>query len=338
MAIWLIRAGLNDRYEQKFIEDGRIYVTLPGLSVNLAILPDRDGLSQAMTRSYAAESPRRLNSLVNQIWPFAHEMNKGDLVLLLHAQKPAITVGEVTSDYRFEHAAVDPFYHWRSVNWIATDVPRSHFGSDLLLSLNSPLAFSRISRNNAGQRLAAMRAQDWKPEPAAVFDETSDELIEGINLEAFARDQIARIITLHFNGDSLTELVAAVLKARGYTTSRICDGLPHGGILIGSGTLGFGFPRVCAQVLMTDAPVDRPALNALLESAAKFGAQEVLFVSWSGFTAPVRRQPAADFFSVRLWSSQELLEELAASYGLLDDSIKARLQLKPIWISGAQEP
>jgi restriction system protein len=338
MAIWLIRAGENGRYEEKFLQDSRIYVTLPGLSVNLAILPDRDGLSKAMARSYTSEKPQRLNSLVNQIWPFAHEMNKGDLVLLLLARQPSVTIGEVTGDYRFEHAAADPFYHWRSVIWIAREVPRAHFGTDLLLSLSSRLTFSRIRRNNAEQRLADMRANEWKPEPAAGYTEESDELIEGIDFEAAARDQITRVITLHFNGGSLTELVAAVLKARGYSTSKSCSGLDEGLILAGTGHLGFGSQRLCVKVLMTREPVDKPALDSLLESAAKNGAQEALLVSWGGFTEPAREQPASDFFRLRLWSRQELLDELTSCYGMFDDAVKAGLQLKPVWISAVQEP
>lgn len=338
MAIWMIRAGMHGRYEQKFLQDGRIYVTLPGLSVNLAILPDRDALSKAMPQRYAAAAPRRLGSLVNQIWLFSHEVAAGDMVLLVQARQPAVTVGEVTGDYRFEHAAPDPFYHWLNVNWIARDIPRINFGSDLLLSLSSRLAFCRLARNNAEQRIAAMRSRDWKPEPAGALDAPVDEFIEGIDFEAAARDQTIRTIAQHFSAAGLAELVAAVLAARGYTVSTACDCLPEGCLLAGAGNFGLGGQRLIVQVLMTDGPVDRPALNALGEAAAKAGAQDALLVSWSGFTAAALCQPADEFYRLRLWSAEELLDEVATGYGKLDENIKARLQLAPLLISRLDEP
>lgn len=38
MAIWLIRAGSHGEYEQKFIQENRVYVTWDDLDVNLAKL------------------------------------------------------------------------------------------------------------------------------------------------------------------------------------------------------------------------------------------------------------------------------------------------------------
>jgi restriction system protein len=41
MAIWLIRAGSHGEYEQKFIQENRVYVTWDSLDVNLAKLSER---------------------------------------------------------------------------------------------------------------------------------------------------------------------------------------------------------------------------------------------------------------------------------------------------------
>lgn len=41
MAIWLIRAGSHSEYEQKFIQDLRVYVTRNDLEVNLGKLKQR---------------------------------------------------------------------------------------------------------------------------------------------------------------------------------------------------------------------------------------------------------------------------------------------------------
>ncbi len=342
MAVWLIRAGLHGEYEQKFLQEKRVYVTWPRLSVNLDVMPDRDGFYRVMSQTYPGASHAQLMSNVSQVWPFAHDMKKGDLVLMPLTSKPAITIGEVTGPYRFEHAAQDPFYHWRSVSWLAEAVPRSYFGRDLLVTFASSRTICRVHRNNAEERLAAMRATDWKPESlsAAVghIDSISDETSESLNLEAVGCDQIARLIAARFPGRGLTRLVEALLKARGYTTCLYPDNQDGDiAILAATGHLGFAAPRLCVAVRFDDTPVDRPAIDKLLDTATKFGAQEGLFVSWRGFSSTLEKELKAIFFQLRLWSQKELLDELFATYDGLDADVKAELPLKRIWAAAAHE-
>lgn len=84
-------------------------------------------------------------------------------------------------------------------------------------------------------------------------------------------------------------------------------------------------------------PVDRPAVDKLLGAVTKFGAQEGLFVSWSGFKSNVHKELAPSFFRMRLWSQKEILEALFANYDRLDDDIKAELPLKRVWMVAVQE-
>jgi restriction system protein len=94
---------------------------------------------------------------------------------------------------------------------------------------------------------------------------------------------------------------------------------------------------LCVEVKSEGTPIDRPTVDKLLGAVSKFGAQEGLFVSWSGFKANVQKELAASFFRVRLWTQKELLEALFAHYDHLDDDLKAELPLKRIWTVAAQE-
>ena len=122
------------------------------------------------------------------------------------------------------------------------------------------------------------------------------------------------------------------LKAQGYTTWRSPEGADGGvDILAGAGPLGFGTPRLCVEVKSEAAPIDRPTVDKLLGAVQKFGAQEGLFISWSGFKSTVQKELASSFFSVRLWTQKELLEALFLVYDKLDEHIKAEIPLKRIW-------
>ena len=335
MTIWLMRAGSHGEYEQKFIQESRVYVTRDALDVNLADLKQRAELTDVMIQRHPDMKPKAIQNWVSQIWPFAHEIKRGDLVVLPLKTRPAVHIGEVIGDYQREPKGPNPFYHWRQVSWVAEGVPRSHFGKDLLFTFGAFRTICRVQRNNAEQRITVMRANGWKPETitsvarATVPDVTS----ECKGLEDLAYDQIARLIIARFKGHDFARLVETILKALGYWTHRSPEGADGGvDIFAGLGTFGFGKPCLCVQVKSGDAPVDRPTVDKLLGAVTKFGAQGGLFVSWGGFKANVQKELAPSIFRVRLWTRKELLEQLFANYDKLGERMKAELPLKRAWM------
>ena len=345
MSIWLIRAGRHGEYELKFIQENRVYVTWNDLDVNLAQLTDRSELTRALSERYPDTKPKAIMNWVSQIWPFAHEITESDLVVLPLKAQRAIQIGEIVGDYHFEPKGPSPFFHWRPVKWIGEAVPRENFAKDLLYTFGAFLTICRVQRNNAEARIGAMRANGWRPEsnasitqaPAARLEESASET-EDTDLEEAARDQIAQLINARFKGHGLTRLVDGILKAQGYITYRSPEGADGGAdILAGAGPLGFGAPRLCVEVKSEASLIDRPTVDKLLGAVSKFGAQEGLFVSWSGFKTNVQKELAASFFRVRLWTQKELLEALFAHYEQLDDDLKAELPLKRIWTVAAQD-
>lgn len=342
MAIWLIRAGSHGEYEQKFIQESRVYVTWDGLDVDLRKLTQRADLTAAMTERYPDIKPKAIQNWVGQIWPFAHEIKKGDLVVLPLKTQPAIYIGEVTGDYQPALDGPNPFYHWRSVKWIAEAVPRANFGKDLLFTFGAFLTICRVQRNNAEQRIAAMRASGWKPETIASTTKASaqatDDAAEDTDLEELVHDQIADLIAARFKGHGLTRLVEAILQAQGYTTYRSPEGADGGAdILAGAGPLGFGAPRLCVEVKSESTPIGRESVDKLLGAMTKFNAGEGLFVAWGGFKGNVQKELATQFFRLRLWTRKELLEQLFEQYDRLDEDLKAELPLKRVWMVATQD-
>lgn len=341
MAVWMVRAGKNGEYEQKYIQENRVYVTWNRLDTNLVKLADRAELSKALAARNPDSKPNAVANWVTQVWPFAHDMKKGDLVVVPLKQQPAIQIGELTGEYHFEPAGPDPFFHWRPVRWVGEAIPRVNFSQDLLYSFGAFMTICRIQRNNAEARIAAMRANGWKPETSAAVVRpatvTTDESAQDSDLEELALDQVAQLVTARFKGHDLTRLVESILNAQGYTTYRSPEGADGGvDILAGAGPLGFGSPRMCVEVKSGDTPIDRPTVDKLLGAVSKFGANESLFVSWSGFKSNVQKELAGSFFRIRLWTQKELLEQLFANYERLSEELKAELPLKRAWMVAAQ--
>ena len=66
-------------------------------------------------------------------------------------------------------------------------------------------------------------------------------------------------------------------------------------------------------------------------------ASEGLLVSWGGFMNTVDKERATQFFRVRLWDQNDLIEQLLNNYEKLDDDLRAELPLKRIWTVATQD-
>jgi restriction system protein len=218
MAIWLIRAGSHSEYAQKLIQEGRVYVTWGELNLDLSKLQQRGELTAEMTQRYPEAQPKAVLNWVSQVWPFAHEMRKGALVVLPLTSQPAVYIGEITGDYHAETAGPPPFSHWRSVKWISEAMPRTHLGKDLLFSFGAFLTICRIQRHNAEQHIASMRTNGWKAEtlaaPAqAATARTAEVQTADADLDELARDPIAALVSARFKGYGRTRRVEGMLAA-----------------------------------------------------------------------------------------------------------------------------
>ncbi|WP_422448517.1 MULTISPECIES: restriction endonuclease [unclassified Endozoicomonas] len=341
MTVWLVRAGSQGQYEQKFLQDKRIYLTWDDLNIPLDQLQERSELMTQLQQTYGDEKPRRLSNNVGQIWPFAHVMKQGDRVILPSKQQPVIYVGVISSDYQHQMDAENPYFHWRSVQWEPEGVPRLHFSQDLLYSFGAFLTICQIKRNNAEERLSKMAASGWQPESQKQIvtsvtsstddEDASDERVDS-DLEELGHGQIIKLIEAKFKGHNLTRLVKAILEAQGYTCWQSPEGADGGvDILAGDGPMGFGEQSICVEVKSGGGLIDRPTVDKLMGAMTKFNATRGLFIAWGGFKSNVQKELASSFFRVRLWSQQDLLEQLFLHYDKLDDEIKAELPLKRIW-------
>jgi len=337
MALWLVRAGKLGEYETKFLEENRIYLTWETLTNDLSKLHDKRSLYELLLKHYKDDKTAAIRNWTGQIWPIAKDMKIGDWVVLPSKKKPAVHIAEISGEYVNVPNNPDPFYHYRDVKWLATDIPRSNFDQDLLYSFGAAMTICRISRNDAEKRVKEMALTGWKPvvHPSGkirIRTAAEEEQIEFVDLEQLAKDQIAKFIIRKFKGHGMARIIEAILQAQGYTTYRSPEGPDRGiDILAAPGPLGFGKPRMCVQIKTGDSPVDRPTLDQLIGAMQNVQAEQGLLVSWTGFKSSVDKDIPIQFFRVRLWNQETIIEELMSNYDKLDDSIKADLPFKRIW-------
>jgi restriction system protein len=340
MALWLVRAGKYGEHEPRFFQENRIYLTWEGLTeTDLSVANDYDAIRALMHLNYPGEPTRRIGNWSGQVWAFALAMQPGDWVVVPRKSNGSIAVGEIKSGYTYAKGPDAMYRHFRTVQWLNTDVPRSAFDQDLLYSLGAIMTVCEIKRNDAEKRIRAMAKKSWHSMPSlstasgiAPSDLGTDDEETQIDLEQLARDAIAKVIIQKFKGHGMARLVEAVLKAQGFTTYLSPEGPDKGiDILAAGGSFGFDRPRICVQVKSGDTPADRPEFTQLIGAMQSVGADQGLFVSWSGFKSTVLKEVPTQFFKVRVWSQEDLVEQLLDNYDKLDQDIRAELPLKRMW-------
>jgi len=344
MSTYLFRAGSNGQHEQKFLDDSQVYLTWYGLLTDLSKIKNRTTLRNALNVYYPNEKKGRITNWLGQIFAMSQTIKQGDWVILPSKRKSAIHIGEVTGDYVYNPEAEDPYHHSLPVKWLETDIPRTNFDQDILYSLGAFMTVCRISRNDAEKRIRAMQGNNWKStidqkKTSTKGSGDSDiEVLASSDLEQNASDQIAKYIIAKFKGYGMERLVEAILKAKGYFTHSPPKGADKGvDIIAGKGPLGFEQPKIVVQVKTSDTPVDRPTLDQLVGTIQNFRADYGLLVSWSGFKQSVDKEMANQFFKIRLWDQQEIINQLLENYEALDEELRVELPLKRVWVLGVGE-
>lgn len=336
MSVWLVRGGKHGEHEAKFIEDGRIYLTWDDLPNSLAHITRKDEVRELLQSSYSDAPTARIASWTGQISNFVFRMNSGDLIVMPRKGRGQFSVGRVTGDYTHTQSNVLPYRHSRSVSWINLEVPKTSFDLDLQFSLNSIATICGVNRENADERVLAVvtgKAAPIRSRGPASAEGTIESTAEApTDFADLAKAQIAQHIIRKFKGHRLAELVGAILEAQGYTIFVSPPGADGGiDILAAPPPLGFGRPRLCVQVKSGDSPIDRPTVDQLIGAMQNSQADQELFVSWGGFKDSVIRGIPNQFFRVRLWDQDDLIQQLLDSYEKLDADLKAELPLKRIW-------
>jgi restriction system protein len=154
----------------------------------------------------------------------------------------------------------------------------------------------------------------------------------GIDLERASLDRIQAFIAERFAGHGLARLVGSVLEAEGFKC-QIADPGADGGIDVfaGRGPLGLDSPRLIVQVKSSPTPVDVKVVRELHGVLSTHGAEQALLVACGGVNKVAKQELRNQFFKVRVWSADELIEALMRTYPDLEGDLRAELPLKQIW-------
>jgi restriction system protein len=335
MNLWLVRAGRHGEREQLCLDHGVVLLGWDDMP-DLSKYSSREEMTLDYPKYFTSKNANSTGVNVGQLWRFAKDIKKGDLIAMPSKFQPVIHFGKVKEEYKFnaKNDVLKDMPHVVQVDW-SKAVARSEFDQDLLYSFGSLLTVSQVARNNAVERVSELlTGKKLANQKNVKSDNIQEDIIaeSTLDLAEHAQDEIIRHLETKFKGHDLTRLVDQILKAQGYVTTVSPPG-PDGGIdiLAGNGPLGFSDPKICVQVKSTEGQADVKIYRELVGVMSKVKADFGLLVSWSGFNNKLMSEAKGDFFKVRMWSANDIVEEIFKNYDKFSDEFKAELPLKKIW-------
>ena len=332
MAIWIIRAGKQGQLEQQFLEDGKAYLTFGQEGATWKGLT-REEIVQHLEKEEWGDNPNRNRNFAGQINAFANRIKSGDIIALPSKMAPTIHFGKVTKEYQWNKGEANP--HSIQVDWTDKDIPRDRFDQDILYSLGAFMTVCQVRRNNAEERIAEMKANNWfVPKSTGAIPTTRDEEYEedSVDVETYTRDEISKHLIRKFKGHGMERLIAEILTARGYEVYQSPKGADKGvDLLAASGEFGFGGQKILVQVKTQDDPVGIDIVDRLVGTMRNYNAENAILVRWSGIKNNVEAEKKSKFFEVRFWDRDDIIDELLKHYDKLSDQLRAEVPLKRIW-------
>jgi restriction system protein len=319
-------------------------------------MPDLTGVTdKEQLRSIVADvyggSKNVVANLTGQLWTLRTRIQDGDYIVLPIRATSQIAFGQVVGGgYKYLSKEDDPTKrHVIQVKWIKTDVSKSVLKQDMRYQLGSALTIFEVGNNDAAYRLEQIMAGKQDPgarsamspgvakSPDAAQEDSGNESTP-INLADVAQDEIAKRLQEDFKGHELSELVEALLTAEGFKCRNSPPGADGGvDVLAGMGPLGMDSPKLVVQVKSQTGAVSDTVLQQLNGAIHRFQADQALLVTFGGVTSPARTCLETQYFNIRVWTIDDIIQSIYKHYPLLDSEMKARLPLKQIWVPIAPE-
>ena len=341
MRAWIVRAGESGARDTWCLENGYAgggWAETPDLTG----IHTEDAMQSSLQTAYPNSKTAAITNYRSQLWRLTNVIKVGDLVALPLKSTKEIALGLVTGTY--EYRSEEPDFgkrHLLKVDWERTDLPRTAVGQDLLYSLGAFMTICEVKRNDAVHRLEALMRDGKDPgaritgkELIASQDSDADQeaALTAIDIEQLAYDTIVAKINEKFLGHDMARLVAAILTCKGFQCEIKPPG-PDGGvdILAGAGPLGLDSPKIVVQVKSQNTQVGDEVIQTLQGALARFGADQALLVAWGGVNKNAANSLSTQKFRIRVWESDDLIQQLLTHYEEFPEALRNELPLKQVW-------
>lgn len=158
--MWVIRAGQNALYYDKYIKNLRIYIPWDGYKMDLSEVKNRTDYRTIVEKEKGSSNRTSVSNWAGQLYSFIHEINCGDYVLIPSRNSRTFCLAKITGGYFFDENEKDKLYHSRTIEILESVIPKEIFSQSVIYSLG---AFRTIFKAHHEDEIMKT-INEWKEE------------------------------------------------------------------------------------------------------------------------------------------------------------------------------
>lgn len=135
--MWVIRAGQDSRYFDKYITEKKIYIPWDGYRMDLCSLNTRPDFRAVVVEEKQTDNRTSVSNWAGQLYSFVQEMDVGDYALIPTKGSRTYYLTRIKSEYQFNPEEKDNLYHSRGISILVRDIPRTIFSQTIIYSLGA---------------------------------------------------------------------------------------------------------------------------------------------------------------------------------------------------------
>ncbi len=146
--MWVIRAGQDSLYFEKYIHNSRVFIPWEGYNLDLSLTKTRTDYRFIVEKEKNTTNRTSVSNWAGQLFSFVHEIRIGDYALLPSKGSRTYHLTRIKGPYQFNAKDNDKLYHSREIEIIETDIPREIFPQPIIYSLGAYRTIFKVKQEN----------------------------------------------------------------------------------------------------------------------------------------------------------------------------------------------
>ena len=135
--MWVIRAGQNALYYDKYIQNSKVYIPWDGYRIDLSGYKTLADFRSVVEKEKGTDNRTSVSNWASQLYVFAQKMENGDLALIPSKGSHTYCLAKITGNYCFDKSEKDKLYHCRDIEILELGIPREVFTQSVIYSLGA---------------------------------------------------------------------------------------------------------------------------------------------------------------------------------------------------------
>ena len=135
--MWIMRAGQNSVYYDKFLSESKVFLPWSGFKQDLSIFTSRPEFRALVEKEKGEVHRTSVSNWAGQLYSFVIEANNDDLVLIPSKGSHTYCLAKLAGNYIYNENDPEKLYHSRDIKMILKGIPKDIFSQEIIYSLGA---------------------------------------------------------------------------------------------------------------------------------------------------------------------------------------------------------